>query len=91
MSTLDDAKVYVDLPKKLQDEDALQFARAVIALYEIVDRLKGPPFEEAWGVFEKAGYRYGEDALENVRFGFEIGRGRRPESEPESPTLPRQH
>lgn len=36
-------------------------------------------FEEDWAVFEKAGYGYGEDALENVRFGWEIARGLKPQ------------
>jgi hypothetical protein len=39
VSVLDDAKVYVDLPKKMQDDDALRFARAVIYLYERRDQL----------------------------------------------------
>ena len=29
-------------------------------------------FEEAWADKEKAGYQYGEDALEHVKFGWEI-------------------
>lgn len=36
-------------------------------------------FEEAWAEFEAAGFQYGEDALDNVRLGFEIARGRKPE------------
>lgn len=40
MNTLEHARIYVDLPKNLQDEDALTFARAVVALYGIIDRLK---------------------------------------------------
>lgn len=40
MSVLDDARDYVDLPKKMQDDDALRFARAVISLYELLDNKK---------------------------------------------------
>lgn len=29
-------------------------------------------FEEAWSDKEKKGYEYGPDALENVKFGWEI-------------------
>lgn len=29
-------------------------------------------FEEAWAEYEAKGYRYGEDALGQVRFGFKI-------------------
>jgi hypothetical protein len=39
-------------------------------------------FDQAWAEFEAAGFRYGRDALEQVRFGFEIARGRRPEKKP---------
>lgn len=31
-----------------------------------------PVFEKEWAKKEAAGYRYGGDALENVRFGFDI-------------------
>lgn len=31
-----------------------------------------PSFEELWAVKEKEGYRYGRDALEQVRFGYDI-------------------
>ena len=37
-------------------------------------RAAGETFEHAWSRYEARGYRYGGDALENVRFGFEIGR-----------------
>jgi hypothetical protein len=33
-----------------------------------------PPFEQAWAKKEADGYLYGRDALENVRFGYEIAR-----------------
>ena len=33
---------------------------------------KPPVFEEEWTKKEDAGYQYGHDALEEVRFGFEI-------------------
>ena len=29
-------------------------------------------FEAEWGKYQERGYQYGEDALENVRFGFKI-------------------
>lgn len=46
-------------------------------------------FEKAWARFEEYGYRYGGDALESVRFGFAIARGKTPgESDREEhPTL----
>lgn len=34
-------------------------------------------FEEVWAEKEAAGFRYGRDALEQVRFGFELARGER--------------
>lgn len=37
MSILEDAKIYVDLPKNMQNDDALRFARAVITLYDLLD------------------------------------------------------
>lgn len=36
-------------------------------------------FEQAWAVKEKEGYQYGEDALEQVRFGWEL-RAQQPET-----------
>jgi hypothetical protein len=33
---------------------------------------KPPVFEEEWAKKEADGYQYGRDALENVKFGFEI-------------------
>ena len=38
-----------------------------------VDRFSD--FEAAWSEMERRGYRYGPDALEQVRFGWEIARG----------------
>jgi hypothetical protein len=35
-------------------------------------------FNRAWASFKKAGYQYGSDAIEQVRFGFEIAHGRTP-------------
>jgi len=32
-------------------------------------------FEKAWARFEEAGFNYGEDALEQVRFGWNIAHG----------------
>ncbi len=43
-------------------------------------------FEEAWAEKEKEGFRYGEDALEQVRFGWEIREGI--EARLERPTWP---
>jgi len=31
-------------------------------------------FEEAWAEYEKRGYQYGHDALENVKFGWCIAK-----------------
>lgn len=31
-----------------------------------------PPFEQAWARKEQEGYRYGNDAIEQVRFGYKI-------------------
>ena len=36
-------------------------------------------FEAAWAQMELRGFNYGSDALENVRFGWEIGRGLEPD------------
>lgn len=33
-----------------------------------------PTFEEVWAIYKKRGYQYGYDALENVKFGWEIHR-----------------
>lgn len=42
-----------------------------------------PSFEEAWAEKEKAGYKYGPDALEQVKFGWEIRDSwRNPKPEP---------
>lgn len=35
-------------------------------------------FESAWGRYIAAGYQYGDDPMEAVRFGFMIARGREP-------------
>ena len=35
---------------------------------------KSPVFEEEWAKKEAEGYRYGDDALENVAFGFRIAK-----------------
>lgn len=42
-------------------------------------------FGQAWAEFEKAGYCYGDDALEQVRFGWEIAHGKRPRGESSAP------
>ena len=33
---------------------------------------KAPQFDEEWAKYEARGYQYGQDALENVKFGFTI-------------------
>lgn len=35
-------------------------------------KIGGKTFEEAWEEKEEEGYKYGQDALENVRFGWKI-------------------
>ena len=62
-------------------DDVLPTSRAYVrrAIAEIRDRRAAArafseTFEHAWSRYEARGYRYGGDALENVRFGFEIGR-----------------
>lgn len=35
-------------------------------------------FEDAWGPFMAAGYQYGASALQHVRFGWEIAKGKQP-------------
>ncbi len=44
---------------------------AVKARYE-----PAPTFEEAWAKKEAEGYQYGHEALDNVRFGWEIANGK---------------
>lgn len=61
---------------------ALQAKVAIPALLNEVERLRATvarlrapiaeSFEEAWAAMEAQGYRYGEDALEQVRFGWEL-------------------
>ena len=36
-------------------------------------------FEQVWARYEAAGYVYGRDALELVKLGFEIARGKQPQ------------
>jgi transcriptional regulator with XRE-family HTH domain len=50
--------------------------RTVAAVHNIAP--SSQTFEQAWGEFEAKGYCYGKDALENVRFGWEIAKGLRP-------------
>lgn len=33
------------------------------------------PFDEAWKVYERKGFKYGREPLANVRFGYEIAQG----------------
>lgn len=42
-------------------------------------------FEEAWKRMEAKGYRYGHDALEGVRFGWELAHGMHMEPKVEKP------
>lgn len=37
--------------------------------------LRAETFEQAWAKKEAEGYQYGGDALENVRFGWNIAKG----------------
>lgn len=37
-----------------------------------IQYLRPLTFEEVWKEMEKAGYDYGEDALQGVRFGWEL-------------------
>lgn len=50
-------------------------------LCDLRERLGKPsiyPFELAWGEYAAAGYKYGSDALDHVRLGWEIARGEKP-------------
>ena len=40
MNHLEHAKVYLDLPKEMQDDDAVTFARDVESLYRLLDKYK---------------------------------------------------
>lgn len=57
-----------------QDDDVVLDALArVFAHFFQAKRAEGPKtFEEAWAEMEAQGYRYGEDALQGVRFGWNI-------------------
>lgn len=46
----------------------------LIRTYELQDKidLRKETFEEAWARMEAEGYIYGDDALEQVRFGWEM-------------------
>lgn len=52
------------------DESALAAASSPAPAGTAQPRL--PPFEQAWAKKAALGYQYGEDALENVEFGYEI-------------------
>jgi hypothetical protein len=45
---------------------------------EFDEEVREPTFQEAWRAFQDAGYQYGEEALEQVRFGWEIAQGKVP-------------
>lgn len=47
-------------------------------LEETIKTMKSTPtetFEETWAKMEAKGYQYGSDALEQVRFGWELAKG----------------
>lgn len=39
---------------------------------------EGPTFEQVWSKMEAQGYQYGPEALEQVRFGWELAHGGKP-------------
>ncbi len=50
-----------------------EFLQTLIkSIREENDRALSRSFEEAWAEKEKEGYQYGEDALEQVHFGWEL-------------------
>ncbi len=70
--------------------DAELHAEMRNALPALLDLLSGPPaesFEQAWGRMKARGYQYGEDALEQVRFGWELAHGYEGNDAPPAATL----
>jgi len=65
-----------DAVKGNHDLDALVSKAADIDAME-QSAPKVETFEEAWKAFEAQGFRYGRDALEQVRFGWNIAKGLR--------------
>jgi hypothetical protein len=63
---------YIDALSAESYAAPLDAADQVEFLYSIPKEL--PTFEEVWAEKEAQGYRYGEDALEQVKFGFELAR-----------------
>lgn len=48
-------------------------ADRIASATQFVAALNGrPTFEAVWAAYEKKGYQYGADAIENVKFGFDI-------------------
>ncbi len=61
-------------PDSPTDEPRKRDARAIRALRSALAAPQPEPvtFEQAWATYEAKGYQYGKDALEQVRFGWEI-------------------
>lgn len=53
--------------------------RHIEKLKQKLERERPTSFAKAWEQFQRAGFQYGPDALEQVRFGFEIAQGRKPQ------------
>lgn len=60
------------LPSQGERFDCIAFARNLLAAAGAKEAL--PPFSEEWAKREAQGYHYGPDALEQVRFGYEIAK-----------------
>ena len=77
------AKAIQEIDAAVFNGDTFEEPEACTELIEYIERwrtqlarpfhgTKPPVFEEEWAKKEAAGYQYGHDALEQVRFGFEI-------------------
>jgi hypothetical protein len=42
---------------------------------EFNEQVSRPTFEDVWALKEAEGYQYGEDALEQVKFGWQLAQG----------------
>lgn len=71
-----DFKNYQGLPMPTWDALPPKIKEAWVAATDCVAEMEKQrevmSFEEAWAEKEAAGYQYGQDALENVHFGWEI-------------------
>lgn len=52
--------------------------RHIEKLKQKLETQRPTSFAKAWEQFQRAGFQYGTDALEQVRFGFEIAQGKKP-------------